>query len=581
MMLRTMAATSLPDPDPGAAAPPGGRLRAARVQRSLPAFVRDLLADRAAMRTLLVAAAAIAAAGLDPHILDPGMPAMRSALAADPALQGWFLLAAVLQSGFILLGGFLADTIRSVRLLQLALLGLALTSFAEALTTSDAVLYLLRIAAWACDGVIITFAIGAVAASTAGENRATALGVAYGVLGATMAVAPALAIILGEWGLAWPAFLACGTMSLIALRLTPRLPARPPASAVGRETMAAVTLFAFGVVAFAACLIDVTAPNQLIRNGGIVVGIVAMSGGLLLRLRTRGRHGTWIGFRPVTVALGAGVVIGFAQAAPLLHLPILFEHIQGHPQLLAIAGIAPFVVALLIAGPLSGLLLERFRPRSLIAGGLVLVGIANLLLWGALSRDMPYLAAIVPFALIGAGFVIATTVRTAVIFANMPRGMPSIAAGFNEASIGVGSRLGIVVATVVTIEVALASTPVPRQGGLISAQPGLGESTIRELVLRIGLPGTRDLVAGLDAAATTRAFDAIVYGMGMTELVLGLVAIATGIIAWFLMGRSDPVGSVWELADERAAAEARTAAAGTEAPAGTRGPEPATGAGTP
>jgi len=559
---------SLPDLDRGTAVPPDGRARTVRIQRSLPAFVRDLLADRAAMRTLLVAAAAIAAAGLDPHILDPGMPAMRSALAADPALQGWFLLAAVLQSGFILLGGFLADSLRSVRLLQLALVGLALASLAEALTSSDAVLYLLRIVAWACDGVIITFAIGAVAASTAGENRATALGVAYGVLGATMAVAPALSIILGEWGVAWPAFLACGVMSVVALRLTPRLPVRPPSTAVGRETMATVTLFAFGVVAFAACLIDVTAPNQLIRNGGIVVGIVAMSGGLLLRLRARGRHGTWIGFRPVTVALGAGVVIGFAQAAPLLHLPILFEHIQGRPTLLAIAGIAPFVIALLIAGPLSGLLLERFRPRTLIAGGLVLVGVANLLLWSALSRDMSYLASIIPFVLIGAGFVIATTVRTAVIFANMPRGMPSIAAGFNEASIGVGSRLGIVVATVVTMQVALAATPVPRQGGLISAQPGLGESTLRELVLRIGLPGSRDLVAGLDQAAVTRAFDAIVQGMAMTELVLGLVAIATGIIAWLLMGRSDPVGSVWDLADERTAAEAEAAAGAGTRPEG-------------
>ncbi|MFO1541228.1 MAG: MFS transporter [Chloroflexota bacterium] len=545
-----------PDPAPGDAVPAGGRVRVARVQRSLPAFVRDLLADRAAMRTLVVASAAIAAAGLDPHILDPGMPAMRSALAADPALQGWFLLAAILQSGFILLGGFLADTLRSVRLLQIALLGLAVSSVAEALTSSDAVLYLLRIVAWACDGVIITFAIGAVAASTAGENRATALGVAYGVLGATMAVAPALAIVLGEWGAAWPAFLACGTMSLIALRLTPRLPVRPPVDAVGRATMATVTLFAFGVVAFAASAIDVTAPDQRIRDGGIAVGIVAMAGGLLLRLRGRGQHGTWIGFRPVTVALGAGVVIGFAQAAPLLHLPIFFEQIQGHPQLLAIAGIAPFVVALLIAGPLSGLLLERFRPRTLIAGGLVLVGVANLLLWEALSRDMPYVSAIVPFVLIGAGFVIATTVRTAVIFANLPRGMPAIAAGFNEASIGVGSRLGIVVATVVTMQVALAATPVPRQGGLIAAQPGLGESTIRELVLRIGLPGTRDLAAGLDQGAVARAFDAIVGGMATTELVLGLVAIATGIVAWLLMGRSDPVGSVWEYADERAGADA-------------------------
>ena len=187
-----------------------------------------------------------------------------------------------------------------------------------------------------------------------------------------------------------------------------------------------------------------------------------------------------IALRPVTVALVAGVVVGFAQAAPMLHLPILFEHIQGMPPLLAVAAIAPFVIALLLAGPVSGLLLTRYRPRTLIGGGVIAVGLANLVLWLALSPEMPYLVAVLPFALIGSGFVIATTVRTAVIFANMPSRMPSMAAAFNEASIGVGARLGVVVATVVTMQVALNAFARPTAGGLIAARPGEMSGTDRK-----------------------------------------------------------------------------------------------------
>lgn len=546
-----------------------GRRRLPAAPRSLPSFVTDLLADRTAMRTLLVASAAVAAVGLDPHILDPGMPAMRTALARDPQLQGWFLLAAVLQSGFILLGGFLADAFRSVRLLRFALVLLALASLVEALTRDDSTLYLLRIVAWACDGIILPFAIGAVAVSTAGPNRATALGVAYAVFGAASAAAPALALVLGQWGVAWPAFLTCGLMAIVALVVSPALPARPAAGRVGRRGMAIITLFAFGVVSFAGSVIGITADGQLIRTGGMLIGVAAMVAAILLRVADRGPDAPRIALRPVTVALGAGVVIGFAQAAPIDHLPIFFERVQGLPQLLAMAGIAPFVIALLVAGPLSGYLLERFRPRTLIAGGLVAVGVANLILWLALSPSMPYAIAIVPFVLIGAGFVVGTTVRTAVIFANMPRGMPSMAAGFNEASIGVGVRLGVMVATTVMTQVALAAITVPTQGGMVAAQPGIAIATIRELTMRIGIPSLGDLAAGLDPVTVSRAFEAVVGGMRTTELVLGVAALTTGAIAWLLLGKVDPVGSVWELADERGEGSERpSTATGSATPAG-------------
>ena len=50
-----------------------------------------------------------------------------------------------------------------------------------------------------------------------------------------------------------------------------------------------------------------------------------------------------------------------------------------------------------------------------------------------------YVLFVLPLVLIGAGFVVATTVRTAIIFASVPRGLPATAAALNEASLA-GAR---------------------------------------------------------------------------------------------------------------------------------------------
>ncbi len=71
------------------------------------------------------------------------------------------------------------------------------------------------------------------------------------------------------------------------------------------------------------------------------------------------------------------------------------------------------------------------------------------------ARQRPTSYFIVPFIAVGAGFVIATTVRTAIIFASVPRRLPSTAAALNQTSLLVGSQLGV---AVVTTLVALFST---------------------------------------------------------------------------------------------------------------------------
>ncbi len=534
----------------------------------LPAFVTDVTDDRPAFRVLVAACVAILAAGLDPKVLDPGMPDVRAALRAAPDLQSLILIGVVVASAFLIVGGVVSDMLRDSRLLNAGLTLFVVSSTMAILMPSGPGLLLSRAVAWVAAGLVIPFAIGSVARAYGGATRATALGLVYAVMGGATAAAPALALAQGVEGGRWPAFLACAAMSVVALVVVRgRLPDLPGASLSERPWQAVIGLWAFGITALVAGLLSV-GRIDLIRVGVVLGAVVllAIAGVLSRRLRRAGSSAP-VDIRAVAVVLAVGVVVGFAQVAPTLQLPMFFQFVEDFPPLLATAAIAPFVLALLLAGPISGMLLARFQPRVLVAAGLVAMGIADVLVSFVIARGAPYLAFVAPFALIGAGFVIATTVRTAIIFASVPRGLPATAAALNEASVGVGSRVGVTVVTLIAITVA-AST---YQDSLTGVAPDVAARMLadfQDVVALIGMPGFVQTVQGIDAAIRPEYNEAVVQGLRMSHLIPGLVALLAGVIAYVALGRRDPVRSVFDYADERS----RTAA-GTTTPTTPSGPQ--------
>jgi MFS family permease len=520
--------------------------------RRLPPFITDLWEEPAAFRTLIAACAAVAAVGLDPHIFDPGMPSIRAAVKEDDGIRSLLMVSAVIQAGLLLLGGFMADRFRSERMMRAALAGLALASVLAIVVPDGLPLVLVRALGWFSGGLVLPFAIGAVAMAYRGPARATALGAAYGIFGATTATWPALATMNGPTGSPWPAFALCAVVATIAFAINRSMPDLPGASPAHRPTMTAIALFSFGVVASVAALIHVGNGFDLLRTATLLVGVTCIGLSFVPRVRSHdGLSVRGVDLRPVAVALAIGVVVGFAQAGPMLQLPQFFTIVPGSDPLIATLGMAPFVVALLVAGPVSGWLLQRFQPRVLISAGAVAIGLANLILVVILERSTGYPFFILPYLLIGAGFVIATTVRTAIIFASVPKDLPATAAALNEASIGMGSRIGVVVVVVVTTATAIEAFTTTLGDGA----PGLIEMAVRQfrtILDNISLQSVASLTSGVDPLTINSYQDAVVQGLRFAWLLTGIVAIVAGIISFFAMGARDPVRSVWELADERA-----------------------------
>jgi MFS family permease len=510
----------------------------------LPGFIAEVVEDRASLRALGAAGIALAAAGTNPQITSPFIVDVQSAIRAQPGLAAVTTLIGVLGAGTLLAGGVAADAYRRRRLLEVALVALAAASAVSLLAPSGPIFLASRLAGALAAGFAIPFAIAVVATLYVGAARATGLGIAYAAYGAGLFLPPILLTVTGPGGSDAPAYLVSAIAAIAAISTSRFVPDLPGASAAHLTVASRVAVWAFGVTSLAAGLALVGSGANPIRLALIGLGVIVLGLGAALQWRARARPtDTEVDMRPVTVVLAAGLFIGLAQSVPMTLLPVFFQVILGFGPIFAVAAIAPIIVALVVAGPIAGWLLPRVSPRVLIGGGLVAVGLGDLLLGFVAGRGASYLLFILPFVLVGAGFVIATTVRTAVIFASVPRDLPGSAAALNEASVGLGSRIGIAAASLVLSQATVAAYTATLAPG-VDASAATVE--LRGLLIALGTPSFSAVIEAADATLLPAYADAYVAGIRIVHLGAGAVAVVAGILAAMLLGRGNRLRGMWD-----------------------------------
>jgi hypothetical protein len=136
-----------------------------------------------------------------------------------------------------------------------------------------------------------------------------------------------VALLNGPDGPFTPAFALCAVMAVIASLVNRRLlPPLPHAAVSQRPLIVATALWAFGVTAIVASLINFRIdPLDMLIS---VIGLIAIGGAALILRRKPAPDGRRINLRPVAIVLAVGIVIGFAQIVPLLKLPQYFRLVQ-------------------------------------------------------------------------------------------------------------------------------------------------------------------------------------------------------------------------------------------------------------
>ncbi len=525
----------------------GGRPR-------LPGFLAEVVEDPRARAALIGGSIALFAAGLDPRVWSASLRSVQASVRLEPQIEAIILLAAVVEAALLLAGGAVGDTFPIRRIVLVGLAAEGVTAIAGLVVTDGPLFVVCRLIGLGASAFVIPAALAAVATSYSGAARATAIGFAYGAYGAALAAGPLLLEILP--GEQWPAFVVATASCAIAIAI---LVARPSLGELGRPTRVerpyvlmaawwgmAIVLVTTGVLWFGSGW-DNPTRWALILGGGIAfLGVVGYE-----RRRRRADPGRiQVDVRPVAVAVFVGFILALAQTIPMAQLPLYFELVLRFGPLGSIVALGPLFAALVIAGPLAGYLLERLSPRALVGGGVVVVGIGDLALAVLVDPRANYLGFIVPCLFVGAGFVVGTTVRTAIIFAGVPRGLPATAAALNEASLAVGARIGIVLTSTIVARTALAD-----YAHALTGAPGQlvdqAVAQFRDFITAVETIPFEEIASALHPGDIRPYLDAYDAGVQLALIFAGLVAIAGGIGAWLLLGRHDPLKTVWDLRDER------------------------------
>ena len=558
---------------------------------TIPDFILEVFEDPRKRGILFAGCLALFAVGLVPRALSPGLPSSQVAIRSLPEAQNLFLLVAFVSTAAIIAGGLVSDIYRRRSLLVGGLMVMAIGSATSILYDHGVVFYVANFGAIAAAGVVLAYGIGSVAIAYEGIARATALGFVYAAFGVGAAVSPAILtffpVAVPGAGAETPAaytfdttlaYVLPAVASVVALwaayRWVPMIPGSLPARPA---LVAGVALWSLSILALVSGALGFFGPaDQLLP---MVLLIAGAAGTIVLSIAFKRRSDAMgslvLDKRAVVAALAVGVTIGFAQAVPLMLLPVVFEYPLHYGTLFAILALAPFGLALVLAGPITGILIGRFGPRGIMAGGTFALGAANIAMAfilagmaGAVRRfydanpevarvDLGaahYALFLLPLALIGAGFVLSTTVRTAIVFATTPRGLPASAAAINEASVGLGSRIGIVVATTMVTLTALTSARAFTEGRPADEADALVDEFDTALTA-LGTPGYRDVFQGIfDSSGPAKlAAYAVSYIDGVTVALLlsGIVALVGAALAWVLIGRRNPMRTVFDMQDER------------------------------
>jgi DHA2 family methylenomycin A resistance protein-like MFS transporter len=485
----------------------------------------------------------------------PSLPTVQAAIRERPQLEAIVLLAALAGSALLLLGGAVGDTVRARPIIVGGLAVVLLTSLAGLLVPTGPLFVVSRFVGHGAAAFVIPASLALVATSYHGIARATAIGLAYGAYGAAAAVAPILLqVIPGERAPAFLAAIAACAMALWFVR--GRIPELTRPTIPERPYVVGTAIWAFGIISLTVGLTWIGGGLDNPLRWALVVGGVLVIGLALVHDRRRtGRTMAAIRIerRPAAVAVIVGVVLGIAQTAPMMQLPLYFQLVLRYGPLLAVVALAPLFGALVLAGPAAGFLLARSSPRQLVGVGAIAVGLGNLLLALVVTPSAGYVLFVVPCFVVGAGFVVATTVRTAIIFASVPRGLPATAAALNEASISVGARIGIVLVTAIVAQVALSSYTAS-VAGLPAAEAGQAIAAFRDILIAVGTPSFSQVSSAVEAVNVQPYMEAYASGVRAALAVGGVTAVVGGFVAWLALGRRDPLGTVYEHRDEREAA---------------------------
>jgi MFS family permease len=226
-------------------------------------------------------------------------------------------------------------------------------------------------------------------------------------------------------------------------------------------------------------------------------------------------------------AVVVALVISFAMLGVFFFLALYMQDILGYTPLEAGIRFLPSTLMIVTVAPIAGRLSDRFGPRWLIGGGLLLVS-ASLFTFSRIAVDSGYIDLLPGFMLLGIGIAMTMSPMTSAAMNAVPVQKAGIASGVLSMFRMVGGSLGVAVTGAIFQGLVSSRLDTLLTGSGISA---VDRSAISE---QLGSGAVTGSLKGLDPKqakeAASAGSEAFVYALGHAMTVSGFVALAGAVV---------------------------------------------------
>jgi EmrB/QacA subfamily drug resistance transporter len=461
---------------------------------------------------------------LDNTIVNVALPSIQKDLGATISGLEWTINGYTLSFAVLLAtGGRLGDIFGRRLIFLIGVVIFALSSATAGFAPDQTALVISRVVQGIGAALMMPGTLSIITDAFPPEERGKAMGTWAGVSALALAVGPVLGGFLTEH-VSWRAIFYVNIPVAIGAVIATLFAVRESRdTSVGREVdYAGVAVLTAGLTALVLALVEGNAwgwgsPEVIALLVGAAVALPAF---VLVENRVKAPMVQFdlLSDRNFLAAVMVAMVISFAMLGVFFFLALYMQDILRYSPLEAGVRFLPSTLMIVAVAPISGRLSDRFGPRWLIAGGLVLVA-ASLFSFSQIAVDSTYIDLLPGFMLLGIGIAMTMSPMTSAAMNAVPVQKAGIASGVLSMFRMVGGSLGIAVTGAIfqglvssRLETLLGGTGISAAqqesisdqlgGGGAPSVPGIDPAQARE----VATAGNEAFVYALSHAMTVSAF---------------------------------------------------------------------------
>jgi EmrB/QacA subfamily drug resistance transporter len=387
---------------------------------------------------------------LDNTVVNVALPSIQRDLGASTSALEWTVSGYTLSFAVLLVtGGRLGDIFGRRRMFLTGVVIFALSSATAGLAADQLDLVISRVVQGAGAALMMPGTLSIITDAFPAPERGKAMGTWAGVSALALAVGPVLGGFLTEH-VSWRAIFYLNIpVAIGAVAATIFAVRESRDTSVGKDVdFAGVAALTAGLTALVLALVE---GNSWGWGSTEVVGLLAVSVlalGAFVAIERRVKapmvQFELLSDRNFLGAVVVALIITFAMMGVFFFLALYMQNILHYSPLEAGVRFLPSTLMIVAIAPVSGRLADRFGPRWLIVGGLVLVS-SSLVVFTGLAVDSGYTALLPGFMLLGIGIALTMSPMTTAAMNAVPVQKAGIASGVLSMFRMVGGSLGIAV----------------------------------------------------------------------------------------------------------------------------------------